>query len=250
MSKNIIHFGFALVFLFGGVSMTKASVSHYESLVPAQDIPSVADYKTTGADMAGMKVTSFFSDGTNESAIWQATGADSGEAKGTNWVMAEAGDTFYSPWTLTYQYNNGVLLTGFQIDGFAAGSGEVGVMFDRTFPGRTGVPQNGTPDSFLGRDFELVNPVPFDIAITYTGAIGVAGASPVGDEFRWINAQFFNLGGIIDEFTTFPASQAGLDGENIRLLEFRQDSNNPIVPEPASIGMIGLGMLLLMRRRR
>jgi hypothetical protein len=240
--------GVAAVVLFGFSSVAMASVSHYESLVPAQDIPAVSGYQTDGADMAGMKVTVFFSDGTNESAIWQATGANSGEAKGKNWVMSEAGDTFVSPWSLTYQYNGGILLTGFQIDGFAAGPGEVGVMFDRTFPDALGNPQNGTPGSYLGRDLELVAPVPFDVEVTYIGAIGVAGADPVGDEFRWLNARFANVGGIIDEFTTAPPTVAGLDGENIRAFEFRQDSNNPIVPEPATIALLSLGGLVLMRR--
>jgi hypothetical protein len=175
-----------------------------------------------------------------------AGAGDSGAATGTNWSLEVNGDTFAAPWTLLYTGGSG-LLTGFRIDGFAAGPGNIGVMFDRTFAGMT-----GTPNSALGRDFELVNPVPFDVFIAYEGAVGVAGNAPAGDEFRWLNARFVNFSGIDDEFTTVPPVVAGLDGDNVRVLTFRQDSNNPIVvPEPATATavLVGGAASLLLRRR-
>jgi hypothetical protein len=107
-------------------------------------------------------------------------------------------------------------------------------MFDRTFDATF-----GTVDSFHGRDLELVNPasVPFDVLVRYEGAVGVGGVAPVGDEFRWLNARFVNLGGITDEFTTVPVPIAGLDGDNIRTLSFLQDTNNPRIPEPSSVAL-------------
>jgi hypothetical protein len=207
----------------------------------------VSSFMTDGADMAGMSVTAFFSAGAPQTVPWVAGGPPgSGAATGANWSLGVTGDTFNASWTLQYMGGSG-LLTGFRIDGFAAGPGNTGVMFDRTFDAMF-----GTPNSALGRDFEVVNPVPFDVFVGYEGAVGVGGAAPVGDEFRWLNVRFVNFGGINDEFTTVPLAPAGLDGDNLRVLTFRQDTNNPIVPEPATAALMLVGaaaMLFVLRRR-
>ena len=43
---------------------------------------------------------------------------------------------------------------------------------------------------------------------------------------------------------------AGLDGINLRSLSFLQDTNNPIVPEPATLGLLLIGAAALIVRRR
>lgn len=215
---------------------------------PTQNIPDVDDYQTTGADMAGMLVTVFFSAAPPETDVWDVTDAVSGEAVGADgdWVLSQSMDTFLNPWTLTYDAFTGKgLLTGFRIDGFWAGPGEVGVMFDRTFGGGF-----GTPNSFRGRDFELVNApgVPFDVIATYQGAVGV-NAPPVGDEFRWLQADFVVMPPDPTEFDPTPPRISGLDGTQVRTVQFYADTNNPIIPEPASLLLLAVSGLVALRRR-
>lgn len=227
-----------------------AAVSYSEIFLPNVDIPAVSSYQTHGADMAGMAVTAFFQSAPAETVIWQATGATSGSAVGPTqeWSLSENGDTFASPWTLLYTPaagSNKGLLTGFRIDGFAAGPGNVGVMFDRTYNG-----QFGTPDSYRGRDFTYAGPEPaFDTFVTYEQAVGLAGAAPVRDEWRILDVQFRTIGDVT-EFATTPPLLAGLDGVNVRSLTFYQDSNNPrLIPEPALLALFSIGALLTHRRR-
>ena len=219
---------------------------------PVQNIPSVNTFQTDGAGMAGMAVTAFFSAAPPQTAIWGVTGPTSGAAVGpdADWRLRESGDTFVNPWTLEYNAAASPApkgsLIGFSIDGFAAGPGKIGVMFDRTFDGAF-----GTPGTFLGHDYETLVPMPFDTFVTFRGIIGVAANLPVGDEFRWLDVRFRVLPDTADEFSTVPPRITGLDGVNLASVEFRQDTNNPLVPEPGSLTMIcGISVLGLLRRRR
>ncbi len=244
--KFAIRAAFAAVFALAVA--TEAADFHFEIADPTVEIPSVSDYQTDGADMAGMAVTAFFSTSAPETVVWTATGVDSGAVNGlkSDWSLTQQGDTFSNPWTLIYTGGTGKgLLTGFRIDGFAAGPGEVGVMFDRTFNG-----DFGTPDSFLGRDYTTQTAgLPFDTFVLYESQVAVTPNDPVGDEFRYLNVRFL-LFGDHDEFTTAPLGIAGLDGANLRSLSFLQDTNNPIVPEPATLALLSIGAAALIVRRR
>jgi hypothetical protein len=211
---------------------------------PIAQIFAVDDFQTTGADMAGMHVTATFAGGTSETVVWQATGLDSGGAFGPNqdWSLTQTGDTFFSPWTLFYDGNESKgVLTGFSIDGMAAGVGETGVMFDRTFGFVF-----GTPDSFHGWDYETLDPVPFDTLITYQSAVALPGEDPVGDLFRYLNVRFVERPD--DEFNTFRIS--GLDGLDLRSVRFRQDTDNNIIPEPTTAMLLLTGAMMILARGR
>lgn len=47
-----------------------------------------------GADMAGIEVTAFFGDGSQETQTWNATSLDSGAAVSTDWSLSLSGETF------------------------------------------------------------------------------------------------------------------------------------------------------------
>jgi len=212
---------------------------------PQQDVPQIDDHTTTGDEMAGMTVTAEFSGNTpTETVEWQATGAGSGQATGSvgqGWSLTQSDDTFSNPWTLTYGGGNG-LLTGLRIDGFGTNAvGTIGAVFDRTFGFN-----DGTPGSFLGKDFETVNPEPFDISVTYEGAVGVGGNAPVGDEFRFLDVQFLEG----PDTDTGDVIKTGLDGDTIRTLSYLQDTDEAIVPEPASLALVALGGVVMFARRR
>lgn len=222
-------------------------VFHNQAVNPVQHVPAVGPFQTTGADMDGMAVTAFFSDGTEEEVTWDGV---SSAATGVthNWSLSvpAAGDTYVTPWTLLYEGGNG-LLTGFQIDGFGdAGPGETAVMFDRTLDSLGGLA--GTPGSEKGRDLEEVAPLPFAVHVRYTGAIDTPAPGPAfEDEFRWLNVNFFELAGTPDsEFITAQPQPVGLDGINLRAWEFRQDTNSVIVPEPGSVGLLMVTLAVLM----
>lgn len=58
-------------------------------------------FVTTGADIAGAKVTARFLDGQTETLAWQATGKASGGVAGTGWRLGQSLDSFRFPWLLT-----------------------------------------------------------------------------------------------------------------------------------------------------
>ena len=70
------------VLCLAGVS--PAIVIHSENPLPGEVIPSVSDYQTDGADMAGMAVTAFFTASAPETAIWAVTGVLQNRSRATD----------------------------------------------------------------------------------------------------------------------------------------------------------------------
>ncbi len=237
-----IAIALGVIGLTGATAQVSALDFHQQIDDPVVTILGVDDFQTTGADMAGMLVTAHFSASASESVVWQATGTDSGGVFGANqdWSLTQSGDSFHEPWNLFYGGGKG-LLVGFSIDGMAAGFGEVGVMFDRTFGF-----EFGTPGSFMGWDYQTLTDLPFDTVITYRSAIALPGEEPVGDLFRYLDVRFMHRAG--DEFSA--PGIAGLDGVDLRSLSFIADTDNNIIPEPGSLALLSLGGLMLLARRR
>ena len=78
--------------------------------------------------------------------------------------------------------------------------------------------------------------------MTYEQAIAVDPNAPVEDIFANVDVQFRPLAG--------GPNFAGLDGDLFTVFEFFQDTDNPRIPEPASMALLVTGALSLTRRPR
>jgi hypothetical protein len=200
-------------------------------------IPGVATFQTDGSEMSGLSVTAQFADGFSETVAWQSTGGTTGAAIGTGWRINVFGDTFLDfAWeVLNFRLTPAggpIGLTGLFLDG-APGL----TIFDRT------APSPGTPDSSAGNDF-LTNLVDDAFVVaTYDFQVQIGADPPVGDEWQTLNIDF--------------SAVSNGAGALERVFLFTQDTDNDArrirTPEPASLGLLGLGSLVgwaLLRRRR
>ncbi len=235
--------GWVLAALMGGVAATPAwgvdvHTTHADDVI---NVAGMGEHNIDGVFMAdaGMTVTAHFQNGPSETVVLtQLLG--SGVAMGNAWTLSTTGDTFQSEWTLEFLGDDVTgPLVGFTIDGFAGG-GNIGIVFDRIHQ-----LQHGTVGSHHGWDYETLSDVPFHTHVQYRNPISVNGADPVGDLYGTLDVSFFV---IFDEESG--AAVGGLDGTNVTRLVFRVDTDSVIVPEPASVMLVGAGAALLLRRRR
>jgi len=188
-------------------------------------------FATNGAQMAGMSIQVNFSNSTSETGIWATTGAVSGAASGTGWSVAESGDTFLSTWTLRNT-------SGLGIDSVVFNGGIGDTLFDTTFGGLF-----GTAGSARGLDFAVVSGLTgLDIAATYSEAVAIGAAAPVGDIFNTLTVDFSTLG------VAFGTGRSLVFRQDTDNLKFAGDLNVVPLPTAAMLGVFGLSVIA--RRRR
>jgi len=188
----------------------------------------IASFSTDGADMAGMTVTFFYDNGSQEDLIWGATGATSGGVS-MNAAIVQDGSTFTNAWTLTNASGYGI--TGIAFDG-APG--------DTIFDILNGAEH--TVGSANGKAFEVsTGGSAYDIVATYSNLIALTGDAPLGDLYRNLDIEFTQTAFRTGDTLTWLA-----DTDNAAL----PDDIRPIpLPSAAGMGMIGL-LAVGSRRRR
>lgn len=192
----------------------------------------------TGADMAGIQVTAFFEDGSEETVGFVTTNADatvpdgegfSGAASGAGWSLAQqgftlgnfgAGGAVLGAWTLSN--TSGIDMTGVTIDALAGG-----IVFD-ILGLQTGDSTEYTPGSGVGRGFQSeLNP-------TIDGQIA-SYANPVSLPDLW--------GSLNIDFAA--ANTVLASGNSLRFLS----DTDSIISLPAPVALFLVGAVGLLRKQ-
>jgi hypothetical protein len=244
-----------------------------------QSTPGIDKFNVKGADMVGMKVTAYFSDGSSCSGSWSATGGDSGGPGVTApagfgyWALDESGDTFIiGHWSVINLNFAGLWMTRLTVD---AGPGKV--VFDLNVDAAGNMKSGygdleaspptgdseGTFMSATGHTFEPYNaPTSYQgadtsqtlhVHTTYSNEVQLGAAPPVGDLWTTLDLTFIhpNVG-----------DAPGLPDGDMFLFQADTDTalnlqqGPPPVPEPSSLVLLGglltagAGYLRARKRRR
>lgn len=201
-------------------------------------VTTILQHETAAGDMAGMTVTTYFSDLTWEQATWNHITGDVYGAVGTGWQLSvDDSDTYYAPWVLT-STSSAKTITRIDIDG-----GPGNTVFDVKADDNPLNPGSSTPGSAAGRTLEVYDETsPLDITVTYSDTVQLGGNAPVGDVWRRMGLEFTNAG----YFAPGSTLKFAADTDNVSGLK--------VVPTPAewSLLVMSLGVLSgygLMKRR-
>ncbi len=205
-------------------------------------VSGISQTPTMGDGMAGMRVTATVSNGAQVLSLtqsWAALGAGTGGVtfSSADFSLTVSDDTFETnAWEMDFDPTGDWHVLSLQFDG-APGR----TVFDRTFGG-----QIGTPGSALGKDFSGFSTFGGRIGAMYFNQVEVGvppTAVPVGDLFASLLLRF--------------GDGAFANGLPPSAYHFSMDTDStlsaltPTVPEPASMLLLGTGLVgLIVRRRR
>jgi hypothetical protein len=191
-----------------------------------------------GSGMGGLQVTVTTVAGVSSTAIWAPTTGLGGAASSSGlggWSLSATGNTFAALWNFAFSGTAGPLRS-IELSGIGAN-----IAFDRSQP------SPGTAGSAQGRDFTVdLDNDGFaddpDWVVTYSTAIGLLGAAPLGDIFGVLTIDF------------------GSDGFSGQSFAFLQDTDTFVpagepIPEPGPLTLIATaltaaGLVRLQRNRK
>lgn len=211
------------------------------ALLPMAASAASINYSTSGSTVYTTAMTGFQTDGSRMVGMqislnggapvtWGAMGSTWGVDLG-GVVLTESADTFGGLWSLTVA--DGATVNSLFFNGIPGRT-----TFDRSFS-----PEPGTPGSGAGWDLSGFANFPGTIGVQYLHPLALGAIPPVGDEY-------------VQMLADFSAPTGGALGAGS--YSFIQDtdnattdiSNDPVVPEPGSLLLLGTGLVAAARRLR
>lgn len=230
MNKAILAIA-AMAFLGSSSSATAYVVNYVDG--PLQNTAEIEQWDTYATDMDGMTVDITYGDGSTVSHTWATTGAGTGGLPSwTGGSFELSGSSYSNEWHLSITDQN-IEIASILID---AGAGDaVFDVWEKPPVGAVNPDYEGTANSKYGDPFDPwlngdADPTNI-ITATYSGAVGIGGAAPVGDLYRYLQIDF----AAGSYFSSTDTLSFYADTDNVK------GGVNP-VPEPSTLLLMGLGM--------
>lgn len=178
--------------------------------------------QVTGADMAGIEITAFFGDGTQDTQVWSVTSSTSGGVSTSSWSLTLDGNSFGD-----FDSGTNTLYGDWRLDNLSVANGIIGLTVNASIadfyfdiiPGTA----TSTPGSEAGR--------PFAGSISSAAASFSDGYGGQGDLFGIMDITGFNLN-VADN------------------LLFLTDTDKAEIPEPSTMFTFALGLIVLTSLRK
>lgn len=219
---NKVLCSLALAAAFAACTAVYAVSYNYDPGV-IHETDAFASFSTTGAEMAGMGVHVEYVDGGTHNATLQFLSAGNGRVNDGS-LFLNIGNTGNNSYAWLLQNSASRAIHSVSFDGQPGNA-----VFDVSFPfGQfAGFSFVGTPGTSTGREFDLhsIYQIYSGVTVTYSDAVALVGADPVGDVFRRMTVEF--------------ALNRPLGAQS--LIEFRQDTDtlafgSVLIPvQPASV---------------